>query len=244
MSIVALAFLVLFAYGWKVSRPRKRSVDSLLVLQASPQNTMPRKCSGCGEGVLDDPFAYYARCDPSHYVTWGLENGCGLSNCVKGHVQLIPLEDHQHRIPPLRQSLLALENRDTTWQRYFLRLPRELGDLPTSISVSCSKCGAEVVCSHPRWTSHDKTPKFVAQIRTCPSCKKPNSKFRPCDESIPVVDSSSLIKLWKSFKRAGVDLGEYPRIPRHYFCKGPISLRISKPTEAKELLGAKYQRNG
>jgi hypothetical protein len=62
-SIVTLAFRVLFAYGQKISRPRKPSVDLLLVMHAPPQNIVPRKCLGCGRRVLDDSFAYYAKGD-------------------------------------------------------------------------------------------------------------------------------------------------------------------------------------
>lgn len=80
-SIITLAFDVLVLYGWKATRPRRTSVDSLLVMQATPQNVVFGKCSGCHSRVLDDPFAYYLRFDPTVYVTWSLENTCGLPGC-------------------------------------------------------------------------------------------------------------------------------------------------------------------
>ncbi|KAJ5818857.1 hypothetical protein N7474_004448 [Penicillium riverlandense] len=203
LGIVALAFCVLVAYGWKISRSRKASIDSLLVLQASPRNIVPRKCFACKRRVLDDPFAYYAESDPTFYVVWSLENSCGLPGCPKPHVQLVPFDSFQSHIIPLGKELLGLPDRPRlTWQKVFLRSPEEYGELPRRVEVDCGNCGAKDLSVHPRWTTHEDVARYLVEKHKCGECGK-KSHFKPTDSRILTISDSALVKLWKSFMGDG-----------------------------------------
>jgi hypothetical protein len=120
-SIVSLAFYVLIAYSWKISRPRKTSINSLLVLQATPQNIISQKCSYCQNRVLDDPLAYYVKSNPTFYVRWVLGKTCGLPGCPRQGATLIPFNSSQKYIKTCVKDILELENRKkSTWQSFFL----------------------------------------------------------------------------------------------------------------------------
>ena len=54
LSIIGLSCTVLFAYLFKVARPRKKKIDQLVTLRKPPFNNFSRKCHNCGQDVLDD----------------------------------------------------------------------------------------------------------------------------------------------------------------------------------------------
>ncbi|KAJ5229383.1 hypothetical protein N7489_010091 [Penicillium chrysogenum] len=64
LDVLVLAISVLAAYGWMIARSRRPSVDDLLILRASPNNIVPRKCGSCQRPYLDDPYAYWAKFSP------------------------------------------------------------------------------------------------------------------------------------------------------------------------------------
>ncbi|KAL2832726.1 hypothetical protein BJY01DRAFT_239685 [Aspergillus pseudoustus] len=72
-NIFTLAASVLIAYGWMITRSRKTSVDRMIILRERPSDTVARKCSGCGNEHLDDPFPYWSRFDPDRYIQGNLK---------------------------------------------------------------------------------------------------------------------------------------------------------------------------
>ncbi|KAJ5084249.1 hypothetical protein NUU61_008828 [Penicillium alfredii] len=237
LSIVGLAFSVLIAYAWKITRPRKTSVDSLLVLGTPPRNVVSRKCSGCGGRVLDDAFAYYAKVDPDVYILWRLQNTCGLPSCTQQGVDLVPFDGWTKHSRPNRDELIEICNiwHEAAWAKYFLRTPAECGDLPRRVEIQCLQCGKKETKARPRWTPHTP-PRLLKPIQKCSTCSI-KRVWKPVDTKVLTIGTSSLSRLWASFKKDGCDLAEYPRMPDVYFSsKYSLTQRIAQLKEAKKML--------
>jgi hypothetical protein len=69
----------------------------------------------------------------------------------------------------------------------------------------------------------------------CKKCGK-QGIFTPTDPRFPLISDTSLARLWKSFADYGIDLTEYPQLPKYYFSRDPKSIRISNLEEARESL--------
>ncbi|GAA82110.1 hypothetical protein AKAW_00225 [Aspergillus luchuensis IFO 4308] len=131
LDILTLAFLVLDAYGWLISRPRLPQVDGLLILRDPPHDVVPRKCSACGKQYLDDAFAYWSMRNPEYYVL------CS---------QIKYLRSTQKEL---------MEKPLDRFERWFLLRPEEFGDLPIDVKVKCqTKDCQEVKIVKARWTGH------------------------------------------------------------------------------------------
>ncbi|KAJ6179577.1 hypothetical protein N7519_010038 [Penicillium mononematosum] len=79
LNVLVLAISVLAAYGWMIARSRRPSVDDLLILRASPNNIVPRKCGSCQRPYLDDPYAYWAKFSPERKLWRGFRDVPGFN---------------------------------------------------------------------------------------------------------------------------------------------------------------------
>jgi hypothetical protein len=129
LDILKLAFLVLDAYGWVISRPRLPQVNDLLILREPPYDVVPQKCSACGREYLDDAFAYWSKFNPEYYVLWyRFRSNCGIPDCGTKACTLLPLNG---QIKYLRSTQKDLMERPLDrFENWFLLRPEEFGDLP------------------------------------------------------------------------------------------------------------------
>ena len=159
LDILSLAISVLTAYGWMIARPRKPSVDKLLILRGSPNDIVARKCSGCAKEYLDDPFAYWSKTDPACYIIWGrFRSSYGRPDCKMQNVNLLP---QCKLIKYLRATKKDLEKQSLDqFGKWFLLPPPEFGELPLELEVKCQgKDCQETRTVRARWTAHT-TPSF------------------------------------------------------------------------------------
>lgn len=205
---------------WYIARAQKKrheSVTDLIIPGASPYDIVRRKCSKCGERVLDDAFASYAKEDPKKYVIWYRLHGCGRPSCSSAidgtyFANLIPLDPNQGYKVATRRSLQCA--RSANWDEYLLRLSEdERRATQKEVRTRCGNCGTEEYLDRkPRWTA--ETPsRYVIPVRGCRVCKKRFCSFVPADTKIATISKASLSKKWRDLKQAGIDPIDYPRRP-------------------------------
>ncbi|KAJ5785063.1 uncharacterized protein N7503_010275 [Penicillium pulvis] len=234
LDILTLAFAVLAAYGWMITRPRKPLIDNMLVLRESPNDVIARKCSGCKREQLDDPFAYWSKSDPDCYALWYyFRSNCGRPECTTQNVSLLPL-DNLIRYSRATHSGLEAKRLDR-FERWFLLHPEEYGVLPGQLKVKCQGEGCqETRLVKSRWTAH-ATPRFVVAVHKCAKSLK-RTNWVP--SGYPTVHAGTLSVLWKRFhEHPGFEITEYPRRPDIYFNTSlSIAGRIASLIEAQRLL--------
>ena len=205
---------------WYIARVRKqrhKSVQDLIIPGAVPYAIMPRKCAKCGERVLDDAFACYAKEDPRKYVIWYRHGGCGRPGCRTGapgtqFVHLVPANSHQAYKLASRQKLRA--PRITPWEEYLLRCSEEeLKDMLQEVHITCEKCRVETMLdTHPRWTA-EAPARYVIRRMKCKTCKKSYMPFVPSASHIRTITQPGLSKKWKDLNKGGVKPTRFPRRP-------------------------------
>lgn len=245
LDVLVLAISVLAAYGWMIARSRRPSVDDLLILRASPNNIVPRKCGSCQRPYLDDPYAYWAKFSPERYVMWRLSSSCGRSDCTAHWAELRPLYERIRCLPANRRDLekyrfdKALEQ----WDYWFTLQPSELGDYPRDLEVACKgthgRACRETKTVPARWTGH-QVPRFLLPEIKCGPCNT-TTIWKPTDSKWTTIYNCKLSKLWKGFRDVpGFNLTEYPRRQDIYFKKGlSIATRVACLIEARKLFGQK-----
>jgi hypothetical protein len=205
---------------WYITRAQKKrheGVVDLIIPGARPYDIVRRKCSKCGERVLDDAFASYAKEDPKKYVIWYRLHGCGRPACssaVDGtcFANLIPLDPNQGYKIATRRSLQCARSAD--WEEYLLRLSEdERTATQKEVQTRCGNCGTEEYLDRkPRWTA-ETSSRYVVPVRGCRVCKKRFCSFVPTDPKIVTISKASLSKKWRDLKQAGIDPIDYPRRP-------------------------------
>ncbi|GIJ98094.1 hypothetical protein Aspvir_000207 [Aspergillus viridinutans] len=205
---------------WYITRAQKKrheSVVDLIIPGARPYDIVRRKCSKCGERVLDDAFASYAKEDPKKYVIWYRLHGCGRPACssaVDGtyFANLIPLDPNQGYKIATRRSLQRTRSADL--EEYLLRLSEdERRATQKEVQTRCRNCGTgEYLDKKPRWTA-ETSSRYVIPVRGCRVCKKRFCSFDPTDPNIATISKVSLSKKWRELKQAGIDPIDYPRRP-------------------------------
>jgi hypothetical protein len=205
---------------WYITRAQKKrheGVVDLIIPGARPYDIVRRKCSKCGERVLDDAFASYAKEDPKKYVIWYRLHGCGRPACssaVDGtcFANLIPLDSNQGYKIATRRSLQCARSAD--WEEYLLRLSEdERRATQKEVQTRCGNCGTEEYLDRkPRWTA-ETSSRYVVPVRGCRVCKKRFCSFVPTDPKIVTISKASLSKKWRDLKQAGIDPIDYPRRP-------------------------------
>ncbi|KAK1146858.1 hypothetical protein N8T08_002179 [Aspergillus melleus] len=78
LTLLQTLFEVAKAYLSIIQKQKRASVQELYIPGVAPYHIMPRKCSNCGQRVLDDAFACYAKADPKIYFNIYRKEGCGL----------------------------------------------------------------------------------------------------------------------------------------------------------------------
>lgn len=95
LELTKLVFLVLCAYGKMIPRNRKFHTYRLPILREHPyDDVLVRKCGGCGQEVLDDPFPYWSKHEPDMYVSWAVRGGCGNTHCNYSYASPKPMDQH------------------------------------------------------------------------------------------------------------------------------------------------------
>lgn len=132
-SLMQVFFKVADGYIPRVRKRRRTTVQDLIIPGLDPYHIMVRKCSNCGERVLDDAFACFAKNDATIYIAFYRSNGCRLPSCGKGIAELVPVQPTQkHR----RAAVGRLENiKKPEWKEYLLRCSDGLQGMPEIVKI-------------------------------------------------------------------------------------------------------------
>ncbi|KAL2823194.1 hypothetical protein BDW59DRAFT_173676 [Aspergillus cavernicola] len=185
LTLIEVVLQVAVWYISRVKKQRHSSVRDLIIAGVQPYNVMRRKCAKCGERVLDDAFACFAKADPQ--------------NMSFGFANLVPVDPNQGYRMATCQSLQCL--RTAEWEECLLRCSPE----ERRKSSKRSK-------RFPRWTSECPS-RYVIPIRGCKNCTKKYRSFVPTDNEIPTITQAAVSKKWKDLKAAGIEATDYPRRP-------------------------------
>ena len=233
LSIIGLSCTVLFAYLFKIARPRKKKIDHLVILRKPPFNNVSRKCHNCGQDVLDDAYPWYARRDPELYVYWRDFKSCGNPGCKLEVVRLIPTNPRLQTLHPSEKNLLDKQFARAKWEKFFIRSEIESANQPDEIKLKCSgDCGCTTKINRLRWTVHEPA-KLVETRLKCGKCRKMRT-WLPLSEEYQTIADSSPQRLWAKFQKGGCQLGHYPRRPDIWFANHRIPTRIRFLEDAKK----------
>ncbi|KAJ5961180.1 uncharacterized protein N7479_008330 [Penicillium vulpinum] len=252
LGIANLAMSVLFAYGRMISRDRRPHMGELLIFREAPYDILPRRCSGCDQQVLDDPFPYWSKYEPSRYVSWAVAGGCGNPGCGFSYASLKPFHNqvcwsaaNVGRVS--KQALDKAEARraqkPSTW---LLRTEAERGTLPDEIEVKCPSCPQTKVVK-AKWTIQIQ-PKLLIPYLYCGGTK--NGAENGCGnrgywaplKRYKVTRQSNISRLSSQFAQGGCILSDYPRDGGVIFSKESIPFSIAKLKELK--IAQNHQKKG
>lgn len=234
---------VLFAYGRMISRDRRPHMDELVVFRGAPYDILSRRCSGCCQQVLDDPFPYWSKYNPGIYVSWAVAGGCGNPGCGFSYASLKPF-DSQVRWSAAnvgRVSKEALDRVDARRARkpstWLLRTEAERGTLPDEVEVKCPSCSRTKLVE-AKWTIAVR-PTLLIPYLLCGSTKDgagnwcSNRGYWEPVERTQVIRQPNISRLWSQFARKGCILSDYPRDGGIIFGDESISFRIARLKELK-----------
>lgn len=229
-----LAWVVGFLYTEKIARMRK-SVVIYGTIPGSVGQIVARKCSGCGQRVLDDAFPLFSRKSPEKYITQTLEiRGCGLQSCTQTRITLVPQNPLQAHMRGERKLLDAPTSTRglSTWTSILCLSAEELeklDELSTTVQIRCKACKHEQTDSYPRYT-REKPSRYVRPRRRCQDCGKRDSYFEPVDLGLKSVDSGLLTRMQAGFKKAGCDLTKtnLPIVPEIIFSTMTYATRVGE----------------
>lgn len=239
-------------------------------IPGKPGQVIYRKCYACERPILDDAFPLFCAKAPDHYFIDVARshsiggNGCGQQGC-NGKPGLVPSDDKQPYLRMETSAINAAMNRllEPNWKDSFCRTGTDLQGCATSVQVRCCGTGKDadkVNCGIPRdyktpaWTIH-KPPRLVQPRLKCECDEKTKDHFFvPVNEKIPYINPERLRRIDKGFKKAGVNLAAYPKIPELIFniwpdgsdkkTNRPYADRLIDLREAKKDLEAQTGQTG
>ena len=243
LELTKLVLLVFCAYGKMISRNRKFHTDKLLILRDPPYDVLARKCSGCGQEVLDDPFPYWSKHEPDVYVSWAVRGGCGNTQCNYSYASLKPTDQHV-KWSAANTDRISQDSREDAESRrlgkssiWLLRDAKELGTLLKEVELKCPFC-LQTKILKAKWTISPEAALLVPYL-LCSTAD--DSTQRGCGKRgnwlplarFPIIRQPNLVRVWKGFSRRGCILSEYPRDGGVIFAKETYSFRIAKLKELK-----------
>ncbi|KAF9886063.1 hypothetical protein FE257_012120 [Aspergillus nanangensis] len=236
LGIVDLAISVLFAYGKMISRDRLPRMDELLVLREAPYDILSRKCSGCGQLALDDPFPFWSMYKPDLYVSWAVKGGCGNPGCGCSYPSLKPFSNQVkwsaavvNRVvkKTLEEAHVRKQQKKSTW---LLRTETERGSLPEEVEVKCPSC-PQTKSVRAKWTIKVQPTLLVPYLRCLKGCNG-SGYWKPV-EDFQIIRQPNLSLLWSQFEKKGCLLSNYPRDGSVIFAEETMAFRIAKLKELK-----------
>ena len=177
-NLMYILLKVALKYATEVCKQRRMDIEKSLIPGVDPYHIVPRKCSRCGERVLDDAFASYAKIDPKIYPIFYHRAGCGRPGCEKAYAQFIPTDPCQKY---RRASSAILEKtREAEWSEYLLRFSaEEREEVKQVVEIKCTKCKTQTMKDNvPRWTAENPA-RYVRPYRGCKECGKRLCELAP-----------------------------------------------------------------